>query len=128
MGLIVSTDLTRESTDEAMKTLLSQKPRPTAIVAINDYVALDAMQYARKAKLKINKDICFVSYANLSITSYLETPPMASVEQYPFEQGSKAAGLLMDLLQQPPQGDRPDAPETFRNIVINGQLIVHKKR
>jgi len=57
MGLIVTTDLTRESTDVAMKTLLSQKPRPTAIVAINDYVALDAMQYARKAKLKINKDI-----------------------------------------------------------------------
>lgn len=128
MGLVVSTDLTRESTNAAMKLLLSQKPRPTAIVAINDYVALDAMQYARKAKLKINKDICFVSYANLSITSYLETPPMASVEQYPFEQGSKAAELLMELLQQPPSGDRPDAPETFRNIVINGQLVVHKKR
>ena len=89
---------------------------------MNDWVALDAMQYARKAKLKINKDICFVSYANLSITSYLETPPMASVEQYPFEQGSKAAALLMELLQQD-----PDAPETFRNIVINGELIVHKK-
>ena len=122
LSLIASTDLTREGTYAAMKELLEQKPRPTAIIAINDWVALDAMQYARRAKLKINKDICFVSYANLSITSYLETPPMASVEQYPFEQGSQAAGLLMELLQQ-----EPDAPETFRNIVINGQLIVHKK-
>lgn len=122
LSLIASTDLTREGTYAAMKELLGQKPRPTAIIVMNDWVALDAMQYARKAKLKINKDICFVSYANLSITSYLETPPMASVEQYPFEQGSKAASLLMELLQQ-----EPDAPETFRNIVINGELIVHKK-
>jgi DNA-binding LacI/PurR family transcriptional regulator len=128
LSLVVSTDLTPEGTCNAMKTLLSQKPRPTAIVAINDYVALDAMQYARKAKLKINKDICFVSYANLSITSYLETPPMASVEQYPFEQGSKAAALLMELLQQVPKEGQPEGPETFRNIVINGQLIVHKKK
>src|SRR5882757_5863275 len=137
LSLVVSTDLTRESTNAAMKTLLSQKPRPTAIVAINDWVALDAMQYARKAKLKINKDVCFVSYANLSITSYLETPPMASVEQYPFEQGSKAAGILMDLMQKDSQKDaqkddqkdsresRPEGPETFQNIVINGQLVVH---
>jgi len=86
------------------------------------------MQYARKAKLKINKDVCFVSYANLSITSYLETPPMASVEQYPFEQGSKAAALLMELLQQAPKKGQPEGPETFQNIIINGQLIVHKKK
>jgi DNA-binding LacI/PurR family transcriptional regulator len=124
LSLVVSTDLTPESTHAAMKDLLSQKPRPTAILAINDYVALDAMQYARKARLKINKDICFVSYANLSITSYLETPPLASVEQYPFQQGSKAATILMDLLQKPsPAGQ----PETFQNIVINGQLVIHKK-
>jgi len=53
---------------------------------------------------------------------------MASVEQYPFEQGSKAAGILMDLLQKDDLNDRPDAPETFQNIVINGQLVIHKKR
>jgi len=128
LSLVVSTDLTRESTHAAMKELLSQKPRPTAILAINDYVALDAMQYARKARLKINKDICFVSYANLSITSYLETPPLASVEQYPFQQGSRAATILMDLLTKGPAPDQPGSAETFHNIVINGQLVIHKNR
>jgi len=128
LSLVVSTDLTRESTHAAMKELLSQKPRPTAILAINVYVALDAMEYARKVKLKINKDICFVSYSHISLTNYLETPPLASVEQYPFQQGAKAATILMDLLQRTPAAGQPEPPETFQNIVINGQLIVHKKK
>src|SRR5579872_5385769 len=128
LGLVTSTDLTREGTQKAMQHLLSQKPRPTAILTINDYIALDAMQYARRQKLKINKDICFVSYANLPITSYLETPPMASVEQYPYQQGTKAAEILIQLLARHDAHEKPVEPETFQNVVINGQLIIHSKR
>ena len=128
LGLVTSTDLTPESTYKAMQLLLSQRPRPTAILTINDYIALDAMFYARKQKLKINKDICFVSYANLPITSYLETPPMASVEQYPYRQGAQAAEILIQLLDKEGKPAGPGEPETFQNVVINGQLVVHTKR
>lgn len=127
MGLVVSTDLTRDDTYKAMQQLLSQRPRPTAILVINDYIALDAMQYARQQKLKINKDICFVSYANLPITSYLETPPMASVEQYPYQQGAKAAEILLHIRDEIDKNGKPAEPETLENVVINGQLIVHSK-
>ena len=127
LGLVTSTDLTREGTQQAMQQLLSQRPRPTAILAINDYIALDAMQYARRQKLKIGKDICFVSYANLPITSYLEHPPMASVEQYPYQQGAKAAEILIQLLGKP-ENEKSVEPETFQNVVINGQLVIHTKR
>ena len=127
LGLVTSTDLTREGTHQAMQKLLEQRPRPTAILVINDYIALDAMQYARRQKLKIGKDICFVSYANLPITSYLETPPMASVEQYPFQQGATAAEILIRLLNKP-ENEKPGESETFQNVVINGQLIIHSKR
>ena len=124
MSLVVSTDLTRESTEKAMQHLLSTKPRPTAVLAINDYVALDAIQYALAQNLELNKDITFVSYANLPITTYLQHPPMASVEQYPYEQGSKAAGILMNLLQRE---DKEEIEEPVQNIVIDGRLVVHKK-
>lgn len=127
LGLVTSTDLSREGTHQAMQKLLEQRPRPTAILVINDYIALDAMQYARRQKLKIGKDICFVSYANLPITSYLETPPMASVEQYPFQQGATAAEILIRLLNKP-ENEKPGESETFQNVVINGQLVVHSKR
>ena len=124
LSLIVSTDLTKEKTYEAMKQLLKLKLRPTAIVTINDYVALDAIQFARKAKLKINKDISFVSYANLPITNYLEFPPLASVEQFPYQQSKKATEILFELFGKEKS---QHTPNDYRNILIEGQLVVNKK-
>ena len=124
LSLITTTDLTQEKTYEAMEQLLKLKQRPTAIITINDYVALDAIQYARKSRLKINKDICFVSYANLPITSYLEFPPLASVEQFPYQQAKKATEILFDLFKKQ---KNPPSEIDYQNIAIEGQLIVHKK-
>jgi len=121
LSLIVSTDLTKEGTKKAMQELLSRKPRPTAILAINDYVAMDAIQFVRAAGYKMNEDICFVSYANLPITSYLDHRPMASVEQYPYEQGAKAFEILMQVLA----GEGSQEP--YHTVEIDGRLIVHEK-
>ena len=104
----------------AMDTLLALKQPPTAILAVNDYVALDAIKYAKTKQLKNNKDICFVSYANLPITSYLENPPMASIEQYPKKQGAKAAEILLDQIMS----EEDLLPQ---NILIPGELVVHKR-
>ncbi|MEO6636861.1 MAG: LacI family DNA-binding transcriptional regulator [Ginsengibacter sp.] len=123
LGLVVSTDLTQAGTHKAMEELLALKYPPTAVVTINDYVALDAIQYARKSELKINKDICFVSYANLPITNYLEFPPMASVEQYPYEQAKKATEILFDLLNNDEDANKKTV---YNNILIEGQLIIHR--
>jgi DNA-binding LacI/PurR family transcriptional regulator len=126
LSLVVSTDLTQEKTFDAMKKLLNLKYPPTAILTINDYVALDAIHYARKEKLKINKDICFVSYANLPITNYLEFPPLASVEQYPYQQAKKATEILFDLFNTE---NKPEEEEKkYHNILIEGQLVIHKNR
>ncbi len=125
MGLIETTDLTQEKTHEAMQKLLAMKKPPTAILTINDYVALDAIQYARRSKLKINKDICFVSYANLPITNYLEFPPLASVEQYPYEQAKKATEILFELLTTNKKEE--DNKPQYNNVLIEGQLVIHKK-
>jgi DNA-binding LacI/PurR family transcriptional regulator len=124
MSLLVTTDLSTESTFAAMDQLLKLKYRPTAIVTINDYVALDAIHYARKSKLKINKDICFVSYANLPITNYLEFPPLASVEQFPYQQAKNATEILFELFKKSKKGE---VETIFKNIIIEGKLVVNKK-
>ena len=125
MGLIETTDLTQESTHTAMKNLLNRRQPPTAILTVNDYVALDAIQFARKEKLKINKDISFVSYANLPITNYLEFPPLASVEQYPYDQAKKATEILFELLNANKNEEQSSAK--YNNILIEGQLVIHRK-
>ena len=79
------------------------------------------MQYARSKKLKINKDICFVSYANLPVTHYLETPPLASVEQFPYEQGARATELLLKLIEN--KTAQENIP--YENVVLKSELIIH---
>lgn len=118
---IVTTDLSRKSTEAAIEKLLSLNNRPTAILAFNDNVALDTIQYAKKKKLKINKDISVVSYANWPIISYLDFPPVASVEQFPYEQGSRAAELLFKLLDAKSR----ESVLPYENIVLKSELIVH---
>jgi LacI family transcriptional regulator len=94
--LIVSTDLTKEGTEKAMQQLLGLKKPPTAIIAFNDYVSLEAMKCMKKMPDKI----CFVSFAHLSVCNYLDHPPMASVEQFPYEQGYKAMELLFNIINK----------------------------
>ena len=115
-SLFSSSDLTREGSWAAMKDILSQKNRPTAVIAFNDYVALDAMQYVKRhTDLIINKDICFVSYSNLPMRGYLDTPPLVSIEQFPYVQGRKATEMLMDIIA----GNELET----KQIVLDGELI-----
>ncbi|HEV8083276.1 MAG TPA: LacI family DNA-binding transcriptional regulator [Chitinophagaceae bacterium] len=125
-SLIMNSDLTLEGTQRAMEELLSSKRKPTAIVAFNDYVALDAIQYAQKRKRKINKDISFVSFANLPISSYSAYPPLASVEQYPYIQGQKATGILIELINKPKE--ESSLNHAYYKIIVESQLVLHDKK
>jgi DNA-binding LacI/PurR family transcriptional regulator len=116
---IVQTDLDREKTLEAIQQLLSLKKRPTAVLAFNDYIALDAIKYSRSQGLKINKDIFFVSYANLPMTSYMDEPPLASVEQFPYEQAKKAAEMLLELI-----ATKDENGKMQKRVVMEGKVIV----
>ena len=121
-SFVVTTDLSKAKTQDAMHKLLALKNRPTAIIAFNDYVALDAIQYTRTQGLEINKDIFFVSYANLPITSYMDYPPLASVEQFPYEQAEKATEILLKLIQA--KGSDETMPH---KIILQSKVVVNKK-
>lgn len=121
-SLIVSTDLTSEATNKAMDELLSAKRKPDAIVAFNDYVVLDAVKYALQKGLTIHKDITFVSYANLPFSRHAAFPPVASVEQFPYQQGQKATEILFELLDNK---KNPNLAETLKKVLIEPELIVH---
>src|SRR5690606_21982097 len=98
----VNTDLTIEGNEAAIAQLLALPDRPSAIVSFNDYVALDVMKAVRKRGITLNHDIHFISYANYPLWKYMENPPMASIEQFPGDQGRKAAELLFGLILDTP--------------------------
>ncbi|MCW3118297.1 MAG: LacI family transcriptional regulator [Chitinophagaceae bacterium] len=119
--LIVQTNLTHAENHTAMQKLLSLKKRPTAVIAFNDYVALDVIKYSRGQGLKINKDIFFVSYANLPITDYIDEAPLVSVEQFPYEQAEKATEILIQLINAKNQSFEG----IEQKVVLESKLIMH---
>lgn len=121
-NLVINTDLTTASTYKAMSELLSYKRAPSAILTFNDYVALDAAQYAKQNNLIIYRDISFVSYANLPINSYTAYPPLASIEQFPYEQGKRAMTLLLQVLNE--RTDNILTKQGYKTI-IETQLILN---
>lgn len=120
--LIVNTDLTPGGTEQAMFELLAYKRKPSAIVAFNDYVTLDAVQYARSKGIIVNRDIFFVSYANLPVNHYMAYPPLASIEQFPYEQGEKAMEILLNIIQEKTM--QPVKAIIEPQLMLNNQLVL----
>lgn len=101
MQMVEETDLTETSTIKATNCLLSLKKRPDAIITFNDYVHLDAVKQAEKLGISINKEIAFVSYANISLNKYTAYPPLASIDQGSYKQGYTAMEIMMKILDSP---------------------------
>lgn len=93
------------------------------MIAFNDYVALDAMEYVHEyTSLKINKDIMFVSYANNPLLSYLKHfSPAASVEQFPYRQGQLAMEMFLEMKDMDFAACKP------KQVIVDAELILANK-
>ncbi|WP_080239672.1 LacI family DNA-binding transcriptional regulator [Spirosoma rigui] len=119
-ALIKRVDLTPDDTIQKINQLLASPHRPDAVLAFNDYVALDAMQACRKQGLRINEDISFVSFANLPLTAYMDQSPLASVEQHPYLIGRTTVEILLSIL-----ASKEEMPtDAFQCVMLDPQLVV----
>ena len=66
----------------AMETLLEARPRPTAIFAENDLMALGALSAAHAAGLEVPADLSVVGFDGIAFGADV-TPPLTTVEQPP---------------------------------------------
>ena len=75
----------------ALTDLLQQSPRPTALFAANDQLALAVQRTARILRLSIPTDLALVGFDNLDISSHLDVP-LTTIAQPAFDIG-KVAGI-----------------------------------
>ncbi len=121
--LVEQTDLTEPGTRRAMKNLMALKRPPDAIISFNDYVHLDAARWAQENNIRVNEDVLFVSYSNISITKHAALPPAASLEQYSYRQGFEAMEMLMQILAE--RGKKEVEKKLFYKKELPGLLVVH---
>ncbi len=84
---------------QAMRALLSLNPRPTAIFASNDLMAMGAYVAIKEVGLDIPRDIAVVGFDNIP-TSNLVSPPLTTVDQFQHRVGQRAATMLLERLQE----------------------------
>jgi LacI family transcriptional regulator len=84
--------------EEAMHRILKRKPRPTAVLATNDVMAVGAMQACRSAGARIPEDISITGIDNTDLGA-TQVPGLTSVRTPIVEIGTAAAEQLIARLE-----------------------------
>jgi DNA-binding LacI/PurR family transcriptional regulator len=94
--------------------LLRLIPRPTAIFAGNDMIALGALLAVREAGLRCPEDISVIGFDDLDLAE-TTNPSLSSVSQSGYQLGTTAARLLLDRRE----GDTGPAKHIVLETVLN---------
>lgn len=99
----------------AAQKLLSRTPRPTAIFARSDALAMGVLFAAWEMGIKVPDELSVVGYSDAPHVQYL-TPPLTTIRQPQYEMGNRAAKALFERIA------RPDLSQ--RQTIIQPQLMV----
>ncbi len=88
-----------ESGREAMAALLRTKPRPTAVFAGNDPMAIGALYACRDAGLSVPGDVSVVGAGNIE-GAHHPNPFLTTIDWPRGELGRTAANLLLSIIRQ----------------------------
>ncbi|GLL16266.1 DNA-binding transcriptional regulator CytR [Pseudonocardia halophobica] len=102
-------DYRQASGHELAARALAADPRPTALVCMNDLMAIGAMEYCREVGLRIPEDVSVVGFDDLPVSALL-TPRLTTVRQPAHDMGFRAASALFDLLENDESGAIGELP------------------
>lgn len=98
-----------------LKLLFSRKNPPTALIAGNDLVFLEILEFAKENKLKIGTDFSLAVFDNIPF-AHLVTPAVTTIAQPSYEMGEKAAQMLLSLIEK--------ENSELQDVVYNCQLLI----
>ncbi len=104
---------------QEMKNLLRLEPRPTAVFAVSDRLAVGAMRAITEAGLRIPDDVALVGFDDVHYAADLD---LTTVAQPAFETGKKATEILIRRIEQRENRDGSDGK--FRQVVLPAELII----
>ncbi len=109
---------TKQRGAEAMRQLLSLKPRPDGVFCFNDPLAMGAMNYALNQGIRIPEDIALIGCGNLHYDDSLRVP-LSSIDQHSRQIGEQAARIALGILNS-------KTPPKHETVVLQPELIVRR--
>ena len=96
-ALQVAGDWHRAGGATAMRRLLDLAERPTAAFAVNDLMAIGALDAAREGGLTVPGDVAIVGYDDIE-AAQMSSPPLTTVINPAYDAGRQAGRLLLDRM------------------------------
>lgn len=108
-GIEINPDLVLEASIPEMKKGLDRlfllEDRPTALLAGNDRVFLEVVEFLQEKGIKLGKDMDLIVFDNIPFAHLIESP-ISFIVQPAFEMGSKAAELLFGQINKTDEGPK----------------------
>ncbi len=101
----------------AMAEALRRVPRPTAVIASDDYSAVGAINAAKDMGLSVPGDVSIVGFDGIEITQLIP-PKLTTIKQDTTGMGAKAAESLIKQILGFNSGTKPE------NIVLEPKLLI----
>ncbi|MDQ0903835.1 LacI family DNA-binding transcriptional regulator [Paenibacillus sp. V4I7] len=109
-------DYKTQSGYNLMKELLACEPRPTALFAVSDDMAVGAMNCIHDHQLKVPDDISIIGFDGSQLTE-LVRPRLSSMEQPIEDMGKITVDTLIELISDPTFSPRED-------LILGHKLVV----
>jgi LacI family transcriptional regulator, galactose operon repressor len=125
LRLEIEGDFTEEAGRAAVAQILTAAPRPTAIFAANDSMAVGALAALAEASVAVPGEMSVAGFDDIPIARYV-TPPLTTIHVDIADLGRRACGLLLDAIVRPtaPQSRRDfTAPEGRRDFIPTTLVI-----
>lgn len=90
-------DFSTASGSKGAACLLEQHPDLTAIICLNDRMAIGAIQAAKQAGREVPADLSVVGYDDIPMAAAI-TPPLTTIDQQAPELGRAAARMLFEVI------------------------------
>ncbi|MDI3522674.1 MAG: LacI family transcriptional regulator [Bacillota bacterium] len=116
--LVEKGNLQFEGGYRAAQKLLALSPRPTALIAGNDFMALGARQYVCEIGLRIPADVALGGFDDI-LWSSIQGVELTTVAVPRYKMGAMGAELLIKKIEKPGQGE-------VEQIVLEPKLIIRR--
>lgn len=93
---------------------LKKHPEVTAIIACNDWMAVGAIEGAKKSRLKVPEDLSVIGFDN-TLISQISTPELTTIDHNMAQLGKASAKRLLEIIKE--------NKKESQKIIIDTKLI-----
>jgi len=115
-------DFSLESGAKGLQYFVENHPNITAVIGINDRMAIGAMRQAQSMGIAIPEDMIFVGYDNIPLAE-LVSPALTTIDQSAPQLGQLATQMLLDVID----GKTPDSIVLQPKLIVRGSSASHRE-